>query len=214
MLTFLGQVVHPPPGWQVSACCPFQRPALMVGTAAVTTTTTTVTLSPSTLSTAGSGPPTGSQPEHLGTDVSSSSSSSNTSSSSSGSNNSGRGHLGHVNRRALDVHDVVGAAHCGSPRFNAEPAVPAGYGCWCAPVIRTGTVCAGMGAVSGNRTRGIPVQGLMCMSAFWLIFCAHITAVCRYLDSSSEFFEYERIWDFEKIWMDMGVSPEVLHGLG
>ena len=71
-----------------------------------------------------------------------------------------RGRAGHVNRRALDVRDVVGAAHRGSPRFNAEPAVPAGYGCRCAPVIRTGTVCTGTGAVSGNRTRGIPVQGL------------------------------------------------------
>jgi hypothetical protein len=40
------------------------------------------------------------------------------------------------------------------------------------------------------------------------------TAVCRDLDSLSEFFEYKRIWDFEKIWMDMGVSPEVLHGFG
>ena len=54
-----------------------------------------------------------------------------------------RGRAGHVNRCALDVRDVIGAAHRGSPRFNAEPAV-----------------CTGTGAVSGNRTRGIPVQGL------------------------------------------------------
>jgi hypothetical protein len=41
-----------------------------------------------------------------------------------------------------------------------------------------------------------------------------VTAICRDLDTLSEFFEYKRIWDFENIWMDMGVSHEVLHGLG
>ena len=71
-----------------------------------------------------------------------------------------RGCVGHINRRALDVHDVVGAAYRGSPRFNAKPPVPARYRCQCAPVICTGMVCAGTGAVSGNQTRGIPVQCL------------------------------------------------------
>jgi hypothetical protein len=40
------------------------------------------------------------------------------------------------------------------------------------------------------------------------------TAVCRYLGSWSEFFEYKRIGDFEKKRMDMGVSPAILHGFG
>ena len=71
------------------------------------------------------------------------------------------GRAGHVNRCALDVRNVVGAAYCGSPWFNAKPPVPAGYGCRCAPVIHTGMVCAGTGAVSRNRTRGIPVQCLI-----------------------------------------------------
>ena len=169
-------VVHPPPGWQVSACHLFQRPALMVGTAAATTTTTTMAaaaaaLSPSTSSTAGSGPLTGSQPKRLGTDVSSSSGSKPAAAAASavagqqrqqgsGSNNSGRGRPGHVNRRVLDVRNVVGAAHRGSPRFNAEPTVPAGNGCRCAPIIRTGTVWMGMCTVSKNWTHSIPVQGL------------------------------------------------------
>ena len=136
----------------------------MVGTAIVTTTMmTAAALSPSMSSTAGSGPPTGSQPECLGTDISSSSSSntnSSSSSSGSGSNNSGHGRLVHVNRCALNVRDVIGAAHHRSPQFNAEPAIPAGYRCQCAPIIRTGTVCVVMGAVSGSWTCGIPMQGL------------------------------------------------------
>jgi hypothetical protein len=41
-----------------------------------------------------------------------------------------------------------------------------------------------------------------------------ITAVCRYLDSWSDSFEYKRIWDIENERMDMGVSPEILHGFG
>ena len=72
-----------------------------------------------------------------------------------------RGCAGHVYQCALDVRDVVGAAHRGSPQFNANPPVPAGYGCRCAPVIRTGTVCTGTGAVSGNQTCGIPVLYLI-----------------------------------------------------